>query len=412
MATTANSTNLFKLSTPSKFWRLIGEGLPRESDWQTAMKAAAKAVSLPLSDVSNGKASLMDEILGEGQFGDRHWRLSRAKRLYYECKPVLPRTLTRTMRRLYNSRMTKSFILNWPTEDRYVRFQRETVRQLLQLTGRSAFQFIHFWPHGRRTALVLTHDIETAMGQENVRHVMDLEESLGFRSSFNFVPERYPLDLDLIQELESRGFEVGIHGLKHDGKLFFTKAQFDRRSAQINAYLGSLGAVGFRAPFTHRHPQWLQELDIEYDMSFFDTDPYEPIPGGTMSIWPFLMGKFVELPYTLVQDHTLVYLLGEKTARVWRDKARFIRKNFGMMLLNAHPDYLLKSEAWDIYSEFLRFVAEIDDVWHALPREVAAWWRLRNSASHFDALPRATLGEVRLTSGGVIIETPIDVNAK
>ena len=32
----------------------------------------------------------------------------------------------------------------------------------------------------------------------------------------------------------------------------------------------------------------MQALEIEYDLSFFDTDPCEPIPGGTMSIWPFL----------------------------------------------------------------------------------------------------------------------------
>ena len=71
------------------------------------------------------------------------------------------------------------------------------------------------------------------------------------------------------------------------------------------------GAVGFRAPLTIRNPEWMQALNIEYDLSFFDTDPFEPIPGGTMSIWPFFTGHFVELPYTLVQDYTLVSVLGE-----------------------------------------------------------------------------------------------------
>jgi hypothetical protein len=43
-------------------------------------------------------------------------------------------------------------------------------------------------------------------------------------------------------------------------------------------------------------PEWLQALDIPYDLPFFDTDPYEPMPGGTKSICPFTLGWFVELP--------------------------------------------------------------------------------------------------------------------
>ena len=34
---------------------------------------------------------------------------------------------------------------------------------------------------------------------------------------------------------------------------------------------------------------------MQYDLSFFDTDPFEPIPVGTMSIWPFMLGNFVEI---------------------------------------------------------------------------------------------------------------------
>jgi hypothetical protein len=42
----------------------------------------------------------------------------------------------------------------------------------------------------------------------------------------------------------------------------------------------------------------------------------ESIAGGTLSIWFFFMGHFVELPYTLVQDHTLMATLGETTLRL------------------------------------------------------------------------------------------------
>ena len=42
-----------------------------------------------------------------------------------------------------------------------------------------------------------------------------------------------------------------------------------------------------------------------------------------------------------------------------------------------HPDYLLSPERLDLYDEFLRSLAALDDGWHALPREVAAWWKAR-----------------------------------
>jgi len=46
----------------------------------------------------------------------------------------------------------------------------------------------------------------------------------------------------------------------------------------------------------------MQSLEIDYDLSFFDTDPFEPIPGGTMSIWPFLLGGLVVMKIALALD--------------------------------------------------------------------------------------------------------------
>jgi hypothetical protein len=129
----------------------------------------------------------------------------------------------------------------------------------------------------------------------------------------------------------------------------------------------------------HRHPEWMQDLEVEYDLSFFDTDPYEPIPGGTMNIWPFFIGHFVELPYTLVQDHTLTSILGEKTPQIWLDKVDFIEEYHGMALVNSHPDYLREKNTWDVYLQFLMEMKERGGYWRALPCEVASWWRVRST---------------------------------
>ena len=181
-----------------------------------------------------------------------------------------------------------------------------------------------------------------------------------------------------MDELRSRGFEIGIHGLKHDGKLFSSRNEFERRAKKINHYLQELNAVGFRTPLTHRNREWMQAINLDYDLSFFDTDPFEPIPGGAMSIWPFFIGRFVELPYTLVQDYSLTNVLGEESPKLWLEKVEFIRKYHGMALVNSHPDYLKDSSCYNVYSEFLRSMQEKNDYWHALPHEVSKWWRDRS----------------------------------
>jgi hypothetical protein len=407
LANLPNTEYLYEANTPAIFWRLMWRPGPSQVQWISAIEAAMEMLPPPALSAGVDVAHLLAQTLGEGQFGVDHWQLSPAKRLYYQLKPILPRKAIRTLRQIQRLPMRADFLLRWPIEDRYAGFQWEIMRQLLEITGRRAFPFIHFWPERHRFALVLTHDIETAEGQANVRMVADLEEGLGFCSSFNFVAERYRLEQGLMQELRGRGFEIGVHGLKHDGKLFSSQAEFSRRAARINKHLKEFGAVGFRAPLTHRQPEWMQELEVEYDLSFFDTDPYEPIPGGTMCIWPFMMGRFVELPYTLAQDYTLTAVLGETTPRVWLQKIAFIKDYCGMALVNTHPDYLKAPDVRRVYVEFLQEMRTMDDYWHALPRDVARWWKARAFAESMESLPGAVVSELRMSGKSLVIEPEV-----
>ena len=59
------------------------------------------------------------------------------------------------------------------------------------------------------------------------------------------------------------------------------------RAIRINHYLREWNAVGFRSAFMLRNLDWLHQLDIEYDLSTFDTDPFEPQPEGRHTIFPF-----------------------------------------------------------------------------------------------------------------------------
>jgi glycosyltransferase involved in cell wall biosynthesis len=259
------------------------------------------------------------------------------------------------------------------------------------------------WPAGKKFAFVLTHDVESRAGLEKCWPLMQLEMELGFCSSFNFVPEgSYRVPAELREELTDGGFEVGIHDLKHDGHLFASHRGFKRRAERINGYARKWGASGFRSGFMLRNLDWLHDLDVKYDASTFDTDPFEPQPDGGHTIFPFWVPRpngssanghestsasssragYVELPYTLPQDSTLFLVLRESTPEIWMRKLDWIAQHGGMVLLDVHPDYMSFDGSPQttteypvaLYREFLEYVKTryAGEYWHALPKEVAA----------------------------------------
>jgi hypothetical protein len=393
-------------NTPAALWKLLDDSVTEE-EWDRAARAALPELDdLPAAS-AGGPRDVVEAVLTESQFGPRHWELGPARRGYYALRPLLPAAARAWLRKRLLGRGRPDSPLGWPVEDRYVRWQKRTVAELLRARGVESLPHVGFWPHGKRFAFVLTHDVEGPRGQRFARELAALEERLGFRSSFNFVPELYEVDASLLEDLRARGFEVGVHGLRHDGRLFSSRDGFAAAAPRINDYVARWDAAGFRSPMTHRQPYWMQDLAVEYDLSFFDTDPFEPIGGGTMSIWPFRMGRFVELPYTLVQDHTLMVTLGETSARLWLEKLEFVAANGGMALLNSHPDYLREPRHLAIYEELLGAVARRDDAWRALPRDAARWWRARSAATArrdggswtVEGLPGAAVGRVQATEG-------------
>ena len=297
----------------------------------------------------------------------RSARLTWQFRLYYHLRPIIPRSL----RILLQRRRSVNADSEWYIPSTFFQLLSEAASEMP----------IGFpWPGDSKFAFVLTHDVDTADGLRSISRLADLEEELGLRSSWNFVPYKYKIDNGLIRDLQRRGFEIGIHGYNHDGKLFSSRKTFVRRAQWINRALEDYRAVGFRAPMMHRNLEWMQDLNIQYDSSCPDIDPFQPMPGGVGSIWPFQIGRFVELPYTLPQDHTLFVAKRHRDDRIWRHKLDFLIKHSGMALMTTHPDYLDSEKRLAIYRDFLLHVQDRASYWHATPAEIASWWREHNSA--------------------------------
>jgi hypothetical protein len=324
-------------------------------------------------------------------------------RIYYGLKPFVPATVRMSVRRWFAVRKRERLMDSWP---------------ILPASG-EAPQGWPGWPDGKQFAFVITHDVEGPGGLAKVRQLVELEMSLGFRSSFNFVPEGdYEVPRSLIDELKANGFEVGVHDLHHDGKLYHSRADFALKADRINHYLKEWGAVGFRSGFMLHNLDWLHDLNVMYDASTFDTDPFEPQPDGVGTIFPFWVadgrcemrsargegngdggtdtdadrgrergrgraGGYVELPYTLAQDSTLFLLFGERHPDIWFQKLDWIAKHGGMALLPVHPDYLSfgagigngRTYSATVYEDFLSWVKQryANAYWAARPKDVAEY---------------------------------------
>jgi hypothetical protein len=297
------------------------------------------------------------------------------RNIYYELKPAIPRQGRDALRRVRARRVRRRCAASWPIDE---------------AAGVTPAGW-KGWPGGKQFCFVLTHDVEGELGLARCAGVAELEMNLGFRSSFNFVPEgEYTVSRDLRAFLTEQGFEVGVHDLHHDGKLYRSRGTFRANAEKINRYLAEWSAVGFRSAFMLHNLAWLRELDVLYDASTFDTDPFEPQPDGVKTIFPFWVARedgtgYVELPYTLPQDSTLFNILQETTIDVWTRKLAWVAARGGLALVNVHPDYITFSRtrrdteySGDLYSSLLEHVRDRygDNCWFALPRDVAAHYRL------------------------------------
>lgn len=306
-------------------------------------------------------------------------------RIYYSLKPYLPWHFRIGMRRFSAHWKRRSHKARWPIDP-------AAAKKPAGWAG---------WPDQKRMAVVLTHDVEGPEGLAKSQQLAELEMKYGFRSSFNFIPEgTYSVSPELRRWLVDRGFEVGIHDLQHDGKLFRSRAGFQRSAGRINSYIRDWQATGFRGGFMLRNLEWIHDLHIQYDCSTFDTDPFEPQSDGVGTIFPFWIPRpaamgassapdatngYVELPYTLPQDSTLFLILRERTPDIWLRKLDWIAQNSGMALVNVHPDYIdfsgnkPKGRHYSVsqYAALLEHVSKqySGQYWNALPHTVTTWYK-------------------------------------
>ncbi len=296
---------------------------------------------------------------------------------YYTVKPLVPRKAQVFLRRRLAEFKRNRYRHHWP----------------INHSLGDAPEKWSGWPENKKFALVLRHDVDTQKGYDSIPLLIDIEKQYGLKSSFNIVPERYNVYPEILEYIREQGFEINVHGLKHDGKLFKDITIFNQSAVEINKYLLEWDSRGFTAPSMICNLEWLHKLNIDHSTGTIDSDPFEPDPTPSTTIFPFTVNHhnngnfFIEMPLTMPQDHTLFIILKEKNISIWKKKLKWIVEKGGMALMNTHPDYMSFSDKKcgpeeypvSLYTEFLEHVFShyIGMFWNTQPDELARFWKLK-----------------------------------
>ena len=321
---------------------------------------------------------IAERYLLEGYLAREDRQPPTTMQAYYRIKNLIPAPVRHRLNSAAIKMRAKREFPRWPCESALIDYWRDWLRMSLHSLKKTDAWHIGFWPDGMKSCIVLTHDVEGPLGMSRMEQMADLEERYNFRSSWNLPLAQYEIDWNLVDRLRKRGFEFGAHGLSHDGRLFRSESDFSELAPLLQERARTHGLSGFRAPSTLRRVEWISRLSFDFDCSFSDSDPYEPQPGGTCSVFPFFLAHMVELPYTMPQDHTLIHLLHRSPMQIWEMKAKWIESLGGMILTLVHPDYCGAGQYLDEYETLLKQLNDYQSAWRALPSEVSAWWRRRD----------------------------------
>jgi hypothetical protein len=166
---------------------------------------------------------------------------------YCALRPLLPRGLQIRLRQQVAGRVARRIGSAWP---------------ISEPVGITPPAFAG-WLGGKRFALVLTHDVESAAGVSCCEELADIEQERGFRPNFGFVPLRYDTPQRLRHALVERGFEVIVHDLHHDGRLYRNRELYQERFPLINEFLAEWQTRGFSSGSMLHNLPWIGELEID-----------------------------------------------------------------------------------------------------------------------------------------------------
>ncbi|HEY2646351.1 MAG TPA: hypothetical protein VGI34_05235, partial [Candidatus Acidoferrales bacterium] len=261
----------------------------------------------------------------------RSFPKSLIRKAYYLARPALPVGLRKYFQRFHLRERRSIQFPAWPIDKTVDNLCAELMFASVKANLNLRIPFIWFWPNEYQGCLLMTHDVEHEEGRAFCGDLMDIDERHGILSSFQVVPEeRYEVSDTFLESIRSRGFELNVHDLNHDGHLFQSREMFQKRSKQINEYGVKWRTDGFRTGGMYRNTEWMDALRFSYDMSVPCAAHLEPQMGGCCTLMPYFLGDLVELPLTTTQDYSQFHILDQYSIDLWKEELDVIAMSHGL----------------------------------------------------------------------------------
>lgn len=233
----------------------------------------------------------------------------------------------------------------------------------------------------KTTPVVLTHDIDSAEGLKNMlMFFSDIEDSVGAVSTNFIVPCAWKIDQGLLQEIKTRGHEIGVHGYDHSNLTPFLsqKEQLIRlKSAQ--PLIKKYDIIGYRSPSLLRTHQLLLNLKeyFRYDSSIPTSGGPFPVPNnGCASARPFNLYGITEIPLSMPRDGSLLFLgySVRDILQIWIDCAKKISRSGGVVVLLTHCESRFSGnpDMLNAYRSFLEFLNSAEEFEWSTPEAILA----------------------------------------
>ena len=149
---------------------------------------------------------------------------------YYAIRPLLPVAVRKYLQRIHLRGWEQIPFPRWPVDCSVETLLERLLILSLKARGVDRMPFIWFWPNGHRGAMIMTHDVETAVGRDYCPTLLALNSRYGVRSSLQLIPElRYEVSASVLKAFREAGAEINVHDLNHDGHLYDDRAEFLRR---------------------------------------------------------------------------------------------------------------------------------------------------------------------------------------
>jgi hypothetical protein len=381
----SETTGYFRFGASTMCYGKCGTHLPSGSSTATLRNTLSDATSegdtvcLPF-DLDEVVNNLRNELYSQEASSPAATK-SIGRQAYYWLRPFLSVGFRKHIQRWYLRGWDRLPFPQWPVDRTVEQIFEQVMLLLLETQSEDQIPFIWFWPAGASSCAIVTHDVETMRGVLACPYLMDTEDKLGIKGSFQIIPEeRYEVTDSFLDSIRQRGFEVNLHDFNHDGHLFRERKQFLQRAKKINAYKVRFGASGFRSAVLYRKQVWFDALDFSYDMSVPNVAHLDPQRGGCCTVMPYFIGKILELPLTTTQDYTLFHIFDQESIDLWKKQIGLIMEKHGLISFNIHPDYLNGASKRAVYEALLEHLSDLrreQGVWIATPGEVDRWWRQR-----------------------------------